>query len=786
MNNRSLILIALFFSLLGQVRAQSFDANLKQYSSQYEQEKIHIHFDKDAYLPGETVWMKSYIMAGSRPSAISKNIYFDWTDANGTLLLHTVSPITEGVATSSFAVPAAFTSNTIHVKAYTKWMLNFDNSFLFNRDIAVLSQWDGRDRSFEKNITTVRFYPEGGDLIAGLSSMVAFEATDQFGRPADIKGLVKNSRNEVIDSLVVVHDGMGSFLIKPTPDEKYTAYWQDEYGQQHTTDLPTCKSTGAVIRITSSKDNNIHFQVERPVNASDDLKTLTVMGTTNQQVVFRSTIDLKDKTLEDGVIYSMQVNGSVMQVTVLDAGMTPIAERVVFLHNYQPVFEAQLKKNLVNLGRRGRNEMSVEVPDSLGSDLSIAVTDGNLPYDTDNNIVSDFLLSNEIRGHINNPGWYFSNHSDSAKFYLDLVMRTHGWRKFRWEDVVSGKLPEIRFPADSEYISLQGRIAPAFTRFDGSDSIALLLIGKDGKKYVSSLPVKPDGSFVKKGMFFYDSLQVVYSLNHTARLGPNATVSFENGLQTEPTTAIRAGEPGFQWNKVPDVILAKESDGALAEKNNYSRQPAPLNYVFTPVIRTDSAKSNLQTASRYLQDNFPELKFPMAAKDNNTGNSGAGGRYASYSVNGGAPAAAPKNNVNLLLDGNPVTLDDLKQVNMKEVLYIKFLQKNNPKDLPALSITTRQSLVQDYIMNNKTGFAVVRGYEPVREFYNTQYSGATLDEALTDFRSTLYWNPRLVFDKVHRKINISFYNNDISGKLRVVIEGMNKAGKLTRLEEIIK
>jgi hypothetical protein len=788
MNNRHLILITLSFCLFARVESQSLDATLKQYASQYEQEKIHIHFDKDAYLPGETVWMKAYIMAASKPSEISKNIYLDWTDANGTLLLHTVSPVTNGVSSSSFSIPTGFSGNAVHVKAYTQWMLNFDENFLFNKDIPVLTLWDGNIPAASKNVTSLHFFPEGGDLISGLSTMVAFEATDQHGRPSSIKGVVKSTKNEIVDSFFTVHDGMGSFLIKPISGEKYVAYWQDEYGQPHSTELPESKSTGAVIRVTASRDNNIHFQVERPADASDNLKTLTVIGTTNQQVVFKSSIDLKDKTLEDGTIYTMQVTGTVMQLTVFDASMSPLAERVVFLHNYQPVFEAQLKKDLINLNRKGKNEISIEVPDSLGSDLSVSVTDGSMAFDTDNNIVSDFLLSTDIRGHINNPAWYFSNHSDSSKFYLDLVMRTHGWRRFKWEDVLAGKLPVIQFPADSEFMVLQGKIGPAFNRFDAGDSISLLLIGKDRKKYVVSIPIRPDGSFVQKGMFFYDSLQIVYSLNHTSKLGPNAGVSFQTSLHAEPFSPTRAMDPNFQWSRVPDVVLGKETDGSLTETNNYGKQPNGLNFVFTPVVRPDSAKNNFETASKYLQDNFPALKFPYAPKENNGGNGLADNRYASYSLNGSTtqPGAASRNNVNLLLDGSPVNMDDLKQVSMKEVLFIKFLQKNSPKDLPSLSITTRQSLVQDNIMNNKTGFAVITGYAPTREFYPTQYPTPVTEEELSDFRSTLYWNPRVIFDKNHRKINLTFYNNDISNKFRVVIEGMNKDGKLTRLEEIIK
>ena len=46
--------------------------------------------------------------------------------------LHSVSPVLEGGATSYFQIPAWVKNGVIHLKAYTQWMLNFDNSFRIN------------------------------------------------------------------------------------------------------------------------------------------------------------------------------------------------------------------------------------------------------------------------------------------------------------------------------------------------------------------------------------------------------------------------------------------------------------------------------------------------------------------------------------------------------------------------------------------------------------------------------------------------------------------------------
>src|SRR5215210_5284996 len=86
--------------------AQKIDSTLSIYASQFQQEKVYIHFDKPAYAPGETIWFKAYLMAGIMPSDISKNFYIDWADANGRVLAHTVFPIIEASAKGQFDVPA--------------------------------------------------------------------------------------------------------------------------------------------------------------------------------------------------------------------------------------------------------------------------------------------------------------------------------------------------------------------------------------------------------------------------------------------------------------------------------------------------------------------------------------------------------------------------------------------------------------------------------------------------------------------------------------------------------
>jgi hypothetical protein len=770
--NRLIFLICTVCLFGGRLLGQSPDSALVVYNSKFPQEKLHIHFDKNAYLPGETVWMKAYLLSDARPSEVSKNLYFDWTDVDGRLLLHSVSPITEGGASSYFKIPAWVKNGVIHVKAYTQWMLNFDNDFLYNRDIPVLMPIEGSNPVADKTQTIVSFFPEGGDLINGVASVLAFESLNQHNKPVVVHGAIKTSANILIDSFSTTYNGMGFLRFKPVAGEHYSAFWIDETGSVHTAPIPDAKANGLVLHVDPYNNDQLHYKLEKSVDATN-LTKIIVVGTINQKVVYRNSLILENN-MGEGNISATGFPCGVLQLTAFDGELSPLAERVVFINNQKAYAKIQMKKQAVSLIKRARNEISIEIPDSLVTNLSISVTDAGLGYDSSNNIYSDLLIAGDLKGTIPDAASFLLNPA-SANEHLDLLLLTHGWRRFNWESVVSGKFPELKFPRDAGFLSVRGEIKNG-SNLDAQDSMALLMITRDRKKNVYKMPVDGEGKFEQNGLFFYDSVQVVYKFNHTAKLNSNTQISLYSGLLPALTPA-KADEPAFEWVKVPDVILEKEMNGNLIETHDNSVPAPAMSYAITPV--RDSLGKNSESAAHYLTTMFVDLRFPASVKENMPAGET---RLASYRVN----SFALRSNVNVTMDGTPVAMDDLKTVNMKEVLFIKFLPKSNQKGLPTLAITSRQALDQDNIMENKTGFAIIKGYTPAREFYSPHYDNKIVDYQASDFRSTLYWNPKMRLDKSNRKMSFVFYNNDISNKFRIVIEGMNQDGKLCHIDEVIK
>ena len=216
-------LFLFFFGMLfaSAVDAQKLDSTLAIYRSDFQTEKVHLHFDKTAYNKGETVWFKAYIVAGENLSDYSRNFFVDWYNNLGELIKHTVHPIFESSARGQFDIPNNYKGEILHVKAYTRWMLNYDTALLYHKDIQITNTNAISNASAKAAAVTLKFFPESGDLINGINSTLAFMATNQNGQPVAVKGAIVNSANQLIDSFASVHDGMGCLLYtSPSPRDR--------------------------------------------------------------------------------------------------------------------------------------------------------------------------------------------------------------------------------------------------------------------------------------------------------------------------------------------------------------------------------------------------------------------------------------------------------------------------------------------------------------------------------------------------------------------------------------
>ena len=790
------LLTFLLLSLLSAAPAfsQAILNTLNRYNEQYPHELMHVQFDKPAYSGGETVWFKAYLFSKNMPSAISTNFYTELLDEKGNVLDKKIYPVYESSAAGSFDLPKNVKGSGVFFRAYTTWMLNFDSAFLYTRHLRI-----GKPAATTAKAgpTTVRFFPEGGDWVATLPSVVAFKATGDGERPRKVSGVVKDDKGAVVTAFKTVHDGMGKVLMTPLAGVRYTAEWKDESGRTGTTPLPPVQEEGAVMEIKPI-GNMLAFTIRRTPGAGARFNRVHLMAHMHQYTVYRASANLSSSHMTSGTIPIDSLVSGAMTLTLFDEQWKPVAERLVFIDLNDYFFSTRVNWGVKNLGKRGKNVLEVEVPDTLRSNLSISITDGQLSTEGSDDIVSRLLLTSDLRGYVNNPGYYFSSSADTVREHLDLLLLTNGWRRYNWDALAAGVLPKVKFPADN-YLSLKGNVYGIMPgQIAADEQINVIIEGKNASKQFTTVPVKRDGSFALDGLFFFDTVKLHYQLNQINKVNKAATVEFARQaypssikLGIDTTALLQAHVAPLQQRlqffaqKAEEVsselYKIKTLQGVTVKARGRSRVEELEDRYTSGLFQGGNARSfdlTEDVAANSYQDIIQYLQGKVAGLQI----SGGGGSYT-ISRRGGTPS--------FFLDEMPTDMDMLTNLPVSDIALVKvfdppFMGAAMGGSGGAIAVYTRKGSEVPRSASPGLAKGTLTGYSVLKEFYSPNYANYDPLHEVQDVRSTLYWNPFLLTDKATRRVRIEFYNNDVSNSLRLTLEGMNEVGRLTRVEQVIR
>lgn len=793
----SFLAIALYFSpLLSQ--AQMIDSMMNVYSEKFPQEKIYMQYDKKAYNPGDRIWYKAYLFTGFDPSPFSKNFYAELYDAYGNLILRNTEPIVGSTATGNFDLPSSFDGTRIHIRAYTSWMLNFDTSFIYTKDLRIIGSLQDSSTHLIPTATSLHFFPEGGELIAGIENNIAFRANDSFDLPRKISGILYDQSGKALLNFNSAHDGMGNFILIPDKADVFYTVWKDEKGIEHRTELPSVRSSGIVLRVLNSKQKLI-FNVARPAE-SLAYQQVVIIAHMNQQIVYKATVNLKENTMSGGNIPTEQLPTGILQITVFDVNELPLAERVCFINNNNYSFDGNINMSAKSFQKRGRNVVDVDITDTFKSKLAIAITDaevdGNRPWD--DNIISSLLLTGDLHGYVKDPYYYFQNNSDSLIRQLDLVMLTHGWRRFKWENLANGKLPVIKYPIEN-YLSINAEVlgVPS-SRISKDESLNVVFQPKGSSTSMLNVPYVNNSKFSLSGLIFYDTAKAYYMFNTNRGLSNEAAIIFKNGLYAGVKKLKPFNMTMPVWSPDDSSLIRKSRQVfvEIARLNGQDKKIQNLEVV-TVRRRIKSVKEKLdeeyssglfsggnatifdlvndQTISSI--DIFTYLQGKVAGLQINTA-----GSTPSLTWRGSSPG--------IFLNEMQVDASTVKNIPVSDIAMVKVFSPGSAGGMSnssggVIAIYTKRGSERKPDPNIK-GLDMVRilGFNVQREFYSPDYLINPEPES-DDIRTTLYWNPNLKAGRGNNRISIPFYNSDVTHKFRIILEGFNDDGKLIHLEKII-
>ena len=799
------ILVVLFFVIISMPivsKAQVFDSLMNVYEEQYPHEKIHIQFDRNIYNSGETIFYKLYVLAGMEWTNLSKNVYVSWYDNNGNYIKQTAAPLFQSSAKGSFEIPANYKGDFIRVKAFTRWMLNEDSVFLYEKNIPINNGVVAKSKNVMSK-TRVDVFAEGGTFIEGLQSKIAFKATNNFGVPVFIKGFVVNDKNKVIDTLKVQHDGMGIFKIRPNEGEKYQLNWTDENGQKGSTPLPTAYAEGVILKITTDNEK-AYAQVERTIEVPTSYKHMRLLVHQNQHLIYTVEFKGEERQVQKAALPIDELPTGIVQFSLFSNDWVPLAERIILVNNRLHEFNANVNIGIANTSKRGKNVLEITVKDTAAANMSVSITDASVVTPDQQTIYSDFLLSNEIKGKVYNPAYYFSSDADSVAAHLDLVMLTNGWRKFDWTKMKAGIVPTLLYPKETALMKLTGKLYGG-TALKSSDNLLLnlIILGKDSSRKMLFVPVAKDGSFEDNSVFYYDTSRIYYSLNGKSKLDNQTVVRFENGLLKQEFTSLPVSPTGLV-SYTSDSIARAKLNAFLLEQEKQKKLLASI--TLSEVVVKTKAKTPVQLLEEkyakglfaggdgisfdlssdgvavaaidiltYLQAKVPGLSITIA------------GSQASASWRG--------SKTDFYVDEFSTPIEQIQNMNIVDIAFIKAIRPpffgsssaGGGGSGGAIAIYTKRGGPNKSSNVNSKGMEnmVLGGYSVFKEFFNPEYDKPTASfEA--DNRTTLYWNPYVLTNKRSTRVRIEFYNNDISRKLQLVLEGMNIDGKLTRVVKYIE
>lgn len=792
------------------IKAQSLENTINLYGNNFPLEKIHIHFDKEAYLPGETIWFKAYLFEENLPSEKSTNFYSAIYDKKGQLVQKIMLPIINSSAYGSFVLPDTIKSSQVICKAYTTWMLNFDTNFIYSKAIKILDNILTKETNSQEQTISLDFFPEGGDIIEEVKNTIAFKANFNNGLPFAINAEIKDKETgAMIMPIESIHNGMGRFDLEALVGKNYYAEWQDHKGGIHRTNLPNIKQSGVSLKLNIQK-NQLYFNV---INKTG-MDSLHVMMYMYQKVFYKSDINVQVDEPFTAAVPIKGLPSGTMQLTIFDAKWQPVAERLAFINNDNFIISGQLLQNVINNNARAKNLLEFIVADTMAGNFSLSVSDADLNNTAmGDNILSNFLLKGDLRGYIHQPNYYFTNPKDAdIKAKLDLVMLTNGWRRYNWDDIKIEKMPLIQFPKD-DYLSVYGQVSPTeLQNLSKEEMVNLIIVSKDSAKSYFSLRPDASGLVLQKGLIFYDTARVYYSFNKNKKVNDQMAFSKYNfslsqsntigntqdymlpdtvGIGSIAMTSLfknyvaNQGIKKFNDEKTLEAVAVKSggwrnwrNDPLVKMDERYATglfSGGSISYSFD--LLNDSKAVNKLNIFNYLRNVIPGL----AIGDMNV----ASGRTLSYL---GKP-------VFIYIDESEREVIDLEYLSIYQIAYIKLLptfigrgpEGGGSAINPALSIYLRKGsdLINREASETDLGMVKVMGYSPVKEFYSPDYSLSNTHTG-TDARATLLWMPNIITNSSNTKIKIPFFNNDFTKKFRVVLEGVNEEGKMIHIDRIIE
>lgn len=771
-------------STFAQSNLDKMVSSITSYNNHHLEEKVYLHTDRSYYLCGEILWFKAYVedAKNNEPLSVSKVVYAELLNSSHDPVLQAKIKIQNGNGSGSFALPISLASGNYELRAYTNWMKNDSASYFFKKIITIVNTTQNLDPSLVNSPTKYagQFFPEGGNLVIGLNSLVAFKVNDNSGNGVEAQGVIVDQSNDTIVHFETTHYGMGHFSFTPESGKHYSAIISLKDGTGFRKNLPDAYDKGYVMHLTD-EGNAIKVSV---TSSGQPSSNLYLIAETNRSVDFS-----QDSKLDNGnAAFSINKNDlkdGVAEITLFNENRQPVCERLYFkrpqkklLINAKAEKQTYNKRNVVNIDLSTSDQSG----NMLAGNLSASVYRlDELHQPQQENIFTYLWLSSDLKGYVEDPDYYFKNDNATANEALDNLLLTQGWRTFDWNQIVDQPSSFKYIPENFGHI-ITGKVTNEVTGQPAPNVLVYLSVPGRRVQLYGALS-NAEGLVHFDMQDFYGASQIVLQTNSTR----------DSIYHLQIFTPF---SDEFSDANIPHLAISENNRESLEADNlkmevsnayhaNDLQKLKPLNIDTLPFYQHPYKTYLLDNYTRFttmeevMREYVLEVNVIRKEKHYHFNTFNAPG----YALLNMQPSQRIfEKDPLILLDGVPVfdvdkiiAYDPLK-VQKMDIVASKYIWGPIVAN-GIVSYTTYKGDLPGYSLNPHDVILDYDGLQQQRIFYSPDYSNEkAMQSRLPDFREVLYWSPDVNTD-AQGKGHISFYTGDVAGKYMVNLQGISGNGE---------
>ncbi len=788
LNNKQLI----EFDKDGFTASPVSDALLEKFNNSkhfLKQQKSYLHTDKNRYARGETVWYKAYLVDALEHhlQPVPSLLHIELVNPDHQVIAHQQIQMHHGSGFGEFKLADSLNSGQYRLRAYTNWMRNFDEAFIFEKPLSIFGPDQFQSTPSTASGLDLQFFPEGGELIHNVAARVGFKAINAHGLGTALTARIVDSQGQQVAQLQSNALGMGSFFMRPRAGESYFAEVDFESAPQKFS-LPAVAHSGFGISVRHINSETIKIVVQ--TSPEKEGENFYLIGQVRGIIYYKAV----GKIVRGSAILEVPKSKfptGILQLTLFDAAGQPSCERLLFVNDQRPAV-AEIDFNKRRYRPREQASIAVKLTDAEGKplvgNLSLSVTDANqsIRSDWEENIGTYLLLSSDLQGYVESPGYYFQEQTKEVQVALDDLMLTQGWRRFSWQDVIQEKQLPITFSREGG-VTISGTASDGQGRAVANRDITMVGITTNTGFYETR--TDDSGRFGFQDVEIVDSSLVVFKV---LKSGKDLAVN------------IKLAEPSMLKNS-PKAMPSKMDPNEIRRYLEYDRNRRRdlEDYLETKILdEVVIAESAIETNQRF--HSTPDVVITPDLKNRSYNNvyEMINGRVPGMMVNGNQVTMRGGGSPLFVIDG--LVINESYSVSMVQSdtlnTNIQTIDQNqnpvsylNPKNIDRIEILRNADAAMYGIRGGNGVIAIytkgylgvvednyeelrVRGLHQARAFYQPKYLTDDLDSPRPDQRITLYWSPQIITD-VNGEASVRFFNSDRASNFEVVIEGITIDGQ---------